>query len=121
MERVAVVGSSGSGKSTVAECLAEILGCPWLELDSICHQPNWQTLDHETFRERVGEFANREPRWIIDSNSSQVSDLIWNRADTVVWLDLPRSKVALIALARKLPTILNAMVRDRTTWKQTTS
>ncbi len=30
-------------------------------------------------------------------------------------------KVALIALARKLLTILNAMVRDRTDWQQATT
>lgn len=89
MERGAVVGSSGSGKSTVAERLGEIFGCPWLELDSICHQANGQMLEQGAFRKRLGEFANHEPRWIIDGNYSQVSDLIWNRADTLVWLDLP--------------------------------
>ena len=33
-------------------------------------------------------------RWVIEGNFGQVRDLVWSRADNVVWLDLPRGDVA---------------------------
>ena len=39
VHRVSVVGNSGSGKSTLAAVLADHLRAPWIELDSIYHQP----------------------------------------------------------------------------------
>ncbi|MFJ9388451.1 shikimate kinase [Nocardioides sp. NPDC101246] len=53
--RVSVVGSSGSGKSTVARRLADILGVPYIELDSIHWQPGWVEEEQDVFVERVRE------------------------------------------------------------------
>jgi adenylate kinase family enzyme len=87
------VGTSGSGKSTLGAALAARLGADYLELDSVFHQPGWVPLPREEFRERVAA-AVAGQRWVIDGNyTSQVRDLIWARADTVVWLDLPRRTV----------------------------
>jgi adenylate kinase family enzyme len=90
--RVSVVGTSGVGKSTFASSLARALGCPFLELDSVFHQADWAPLDVALFRARVADFAAGE-RWVIDGNYSKVRDIVWARADTVVWLDLPRRVV----------------------------
>lgn len=92
MQRVSVVGNSGSGKTTLGGALGRALGVPHLELDSVYHQPNWEPLDRDEFRRRVGELVAAD-RWVIDGNYSAVRDLVWGRADTVVWLDLPRSRV----------------------------
>jgi adenylate kinase family enzyme len=86
------VGTSGVGKSTFASLLARGLGCPFLELDSVFHQADWVPLDTALFRARVADFAAGE-RWVIDGNYSKVRDIVWARADTVVWLDLPRRVV----------------------------
>jgi len=88
MRRVSVVGSSGSGKSTVAARLAEQLGVSHTELDAINHQPNWTPLPPDEFRRRVTEVTDA-PQWVVDGNYSTVRDIVWDRADTVVWLDLP--------------------------------
>jgi adenylate kinase family enzyme len=91
--RISVVGISGAGKTTVARALAAGLGVPYLELDGLFHQPGWTEVDTATFRERVAE-TTRSEGWVIDGNySSRVQDLVWGAADTVVWLDLPRSVV----------------------------
>jgi adenylate kinase family enzyme len=90
--RISVVGNSGSGKTTVAAALAAALGVPHLELDSVFHQPGWVPLPEEEFRRRVAEFV-AAGRWVTDGNYSAVQDLIWARADTVVWLDPPRYRV----------------------------
>lgn len=89
MERVVVVGNSGSGKTTLARTLAGRLRLPHTELDAIFHQPGWTELDVAEFRSRVSALVSQR-RWVIDGNYRQVSDLVWGRADTVVWLDLPR-------------------------------
>jgi adenylate kinase family enzyme len=90
VRRISVVGCSGSGKSTVGRRLARDLGLPYIELDSIYHQPDWVPLPREEYRRRVSEVADGDG-WVIDGNySSSVQDLVWARADTVVWLDLPR-------------------------------
>jgi adenylate kinase family enzyme len=83
-----VVGCSGSGKTTLARRLARAMQAPNIELDAIFHQPGWTPLDDETFKARVTEVT--EPaRWVVDGNYSTVRDIVWDRADTVVWFDLP--------------------------------
>ena len=86
------MGTSGSGKSTLARSLARVLGADFLELDSVNHQADWEPLPTPEFRRRVASVAAGEC-WVIDGNYSKVRDLVWARADTVVWLDLPRRTV----------------------------
>ncbi|MDA8322753.1 MAG: adenylate kinase [Actinomycetota bacterium] len=92
MRRICVVGNSGSGKTTMAAGLASALSIPHLELDSVFHQSGWQPLEREEFRRRVADFT-AGPAWVVDGNYSTVRDIVWSRADTVIWLDLPRHQV----------------------------
>ncbi len=92
MRRVSVVGTSGAGKSTFAAALAGALGVPRLELDSVYHQADWTPLPAEEFRRRVLVVASGSS-WVIDGNYSTVRDIVWARADTVVWLDLPKRTI----------------------------
>jgi adenylate kinase family enzyme len=101
VQRISVVGNSGSGKSTLARRIAAALGIPHLELDSVFHQPGWQPLDTGEFRQRVLEFTAGQA-WIVDGNYSKVRDIVWARADTVIWLDPPRHRVMRRLIARTL-------------------
>ncbi len=83
-----MVGCSGSGKTTLARALAHALRAPNIELDAIFHQPGWTPLDDDTFKARVTE-VTEAARWVVDGNYSTVRDIVWDRADTVVWFDLP--------------------------------
>jgi adenylate kinase family enzyme len=85
-ERIAVVGTSGSGKTTLARRLAERLGCDHVELDSLYWGPGWTPVPRDLFRERVTEALDGET-WTTDGNYGSVRDIVWWRADTVVWLD----------------------------------
>ena len=89
MRRVSVVGNSGSGKSTVAAGVAARLGVAHIELDAVFHQPGWRELPRDEFRRRVGR-AIEQPGWVVDGNYSAVIDLVWAKADTVIWVDPPR-------------------------------
>ena len=88
MQRVSVVGSSGSGKSTFAERLAARLGVPLIQLDALNWGPNWTPVDVEIFRARVRD-ATAAVSWVCDGNYSAVRRIVLGRTDTVVWLDLP--------------------------------
>jgi len=88
MQSIVVVGTSGSGKTTVAACIAERLGFPHVELDSIHWAPNWIEIPDEAFREKVALVAGGDA-WVADGNYRAVRDILWSHADTVVWLDLP--------------------------------
>jgi adenylate kinase family enzyme len=101
MRRISVVGNSGAGKTTLARQLAAALGVPHLELDAVYHQAGWQPLPPQEFRALVAEFAAGDA-WVIDGNYSTVQDLVWQRADTVIWIDLPRRRVMSQLLRRTL-------------------
>ncbi|MBI4496379.1 MAG: AAA family ATPase [Chloroflexi bacterium] len=89
MDRIAVVGTTGSGKTTTARHLARSLGVPAIELDGLYWEPDWMSAPREVFRARVaGAIAG--DRWVVDGNyGSAAQDLILPRATTVVWLDYP--------------------------------
>lgn len=87
--RVVVQGPSGSGKSTLAATLADTLAVAYLELDDIFQQPNWTPLELEEFRRQVGSFVE-QPRWVVDGNYSQVRDILWSSATSIVIIDLPK-------------------------------
>jgi adenylate kinase family enzyme len=88
MQRISVVGTSGSGKTTLAKALAQRLGYAHIELDALHWQPDWQEAPLDLFRARVTVAVSQE-QWVTDGNYSKVRDIVWGRADTVVWLDYP--------------------------------
>lgn len=90
MRRISVVGNSGSGKTRLARALADRLAAPHLELDAIFHQPGWEPRPVDEFRADVHDFCTGDTWVVVDGNYRAVQDLVWARADTVVWLDLPR-------------------------------
>jgi adenylate kinase family enzyme len=86
--RACVIGCSGAGKTTFGKRLAARLGCPFVELDSICHQPNWTPLAEDAFRARV-EAALSSDQWVCDGNYRHLLDLV-NKHATLV----PNARVA---------------------------
>lgn len=89
-----MVGNSGSGKSRLARRLASTLGVPYVELDSIHHLPGWREIDSAEFAAEVDAITGTDG-WVIDGNyrAVVVDGPVWARAETVVWLDLPRRTV----------------------------
>lgn len=84
-----VMGSSGTGKSTLARTLGARLGLPVTHLDALFWQPGWVETPDPEFRAKIAQVAANE-RWVIDGNYSRHLDLRLPRADAVIWLDLPR-------------------------------
>jgi adenylate kinase family enzyme len=86
--RIVVIGTTSSGKSTLARALSERLSLNFVELDALHWQPNWRPATLEEFRASVTEATSLEG-WVVAGNYHVVRDLIWPRAEAVVWLDYP--------------------------------
>ncbi|WP_412028308.1 adenylate kinase [Deinococcus yunweiensis] len=111
MQRVIVIGTTGSGKTTLARALADHLGVPHGEQDAWNHQPGWQAAPTEQFRAQVAAFTAGE-RWVMDGNYAKARDLGWARADTLVWLDYP----GLVVFWRVLSRTVRRVVTRQELW-----
>lgn len=104
MQRVLVSGISGAGKTTLARRLEQLVGITHIELDALQHGPGWTP--RPQFVDDVERFSSGE-RWTTeDQYHSILGDLLWQRADTVVWLDLPRRVVMRRVIWRTVTRIL---------------
>ena len=88
-QRTVVIGVTSSGKSTLAEKLARHFALNLIELDALHWEPNWQAAPLEVFRARVENALRQSDRWIVAGNYHVVRDLIWPKAEAIIWLDYP--------------------------------
>jgi adenylate kinase family enzyme len=87
--KVAVIGPTGSGKTTVARALAQRFDVPHIELDALFWKPNWTETPPDEFKHRVAE-ALGDGGWVVDGNyAGRLGSFVLDQADLVVWLDLP--------------------------------
>jgi adenylate kinase family enzyme len=114
--RIVVVGATSSGKSTLAEQLAKKLELDFVELDALFWEPNWKEADVEVFRKRVETVTSLQrgksedsSGWVVAGNYRKVRDLIWPKAQAVIWLDYPFHIVFWRMLTR---TIRRAVTRE---------
>lgn len=84
--RIVVVGTTSSGKSTLAETLANKLNFDFIELDALYWEPNWTEASQEVFNQRVKD-AIKAKKWIVAGNYHTVRHIVWPKAEAVIWLD----------------------------------
>jgi len=91
--RIAIVGPSGSGKTRLAGRVAAAAGLRHAELDGPHHRPHWESCGADVLRERV-DAATQGDGWVADGTYHQmIGELVFERAQTVAWLDLPAAHV----------------------------
>jgi adenylate kinase family enzyme len=106
--RVLVAGTSGSGKTTLARLVARCWQLPRVELDALHHGENW--VPRPTFVPEVRAFA-RQPRWVTEwQYTAKLGDILYSRADCVLWLDHPRHLVMRQVIAR---TVIRRIRREQ--------
>ena len=96
VQRVAIVGSGGAGKSTSARALGEVTDLPVVHLDRFFWKPDWVETPRDEWRQRQSELSAGD-RWIADGNYGGTFDDRFSRADTVIIV--ARSRLACIASA----------------------
>ncbi|MDT3440349.1 AAA family ATPase [Pseudofrankia sp. BMG5.37] len=97
--RVVVAGTSGSGKTTLARRVGEALGIPHVDIDGLFHGPGWTR--RESFLADVEAFSEGAA-WVTEWQYRDARDLLADRADLMVWLDLPRRTVMRQVVRRTL-------------------
>jgi adenylate kinase family enzyme len=108
MKRVMVIGGPGSGKSTLAKRLHAITGLPLFHLDQLYWRPGWQRIPNDEWMRLMTDLAARD-EWIMDGGYRNTFHIRMPRADTILWLDLPRR----IAFPRVLKRIALSFGRVR--------
>lgn len=88
-KKIVVVGNNGSGKTTFATKLAEILGLPLIHLDAEFWQPGWKTVPREHWIERINTISSGD-EWIIDGQYGSTLKQRFIAADCVIFMDISR-------------------------------
>jgi adenylate kinase family enzyme len=109
MNRIAIVGTPGAGKTTLGEQLAAVLGYPFVDLDALGWDANWTLPPPDVMNARVSA-ALVGDQWITAGNYSRVRPIVWGQADMLLWLDYPLYRVIYPRLFRR--TIRRLITRE---------
>lgn len=113
MKRIHIIGPSGSGKTSLGAELSGLLGLPHVELDSLHWRADWQPAPLDEFRQAVAAALSGEA-WVVDGNYSKARDIVWQRVQVVVWLDLPLA----VVLARLVNRSIRRAISGEMLWEK---
>lgn len=99
VDKIAIIGCGGSGKTYLANRLAALLNLPLTHLDGVYYDADWNPLPHEEFAAIQRDLVSA-PRWIIEGNYASILPNRLAAADTVIFLDLPAA-TCLIGILRR--------------------
>lgn len=90
VNKILILGSPGSGKSTFANKLGVKSNIPVLHLDTIFWKKNWELEKNLIFLEKLSLFMKQD-QWIIDGNHCLSSyPQRFDQADTIILLNMNR-------------------------------
>lgn len=89
-DRIVIVGKSGAGKSTLAGQLSAKFDLQNIELDALSWEANWSQISTPLMRAKADPLLPPNGHWVADGNyTKHVQDIVWRRAQTLIWLDYP--------------------------------
>jgi len=106
MPRIVIVGTSCSGKTQLAKRIAKLLTLAHIELDELYWKPNWTPSPIENFRAIVDQ-ATDEDRWLVDGNYGKVRDIVWRKANHLIWLNYSFRIVFWRAIVRTMRRVIS--------------
>ena len=101
VKRISIVGGPGTGKTTLAQRLSNILNISATHLDSVNFKSNWEKIPNEERDNIILEKAEEEC-WIIDGNYVGTLPKRLERADLVIWLDYSTTSIIKGVLERTI-------------------
>jgi len=123
MKRILIIGTSGSGKSSLAAQVAQRLGLPFFASDHFYWEPGWKLVSLDEVHARLAEIVCREA-WVLDGNFDNERELVWKSADCIVWLDYSFATILWRVASRNLRWLVTRQVTwsgNRMTWSQAIS
>ncbi len=99
--RIVVVGTSAVGKSSFARALAARAQLAYVELDELHWSADWREKATREFAQLV-DAATKGPSWVVDGNYGVIRDLLWPRANLIVWLNYGFARTLWRGLRRSL-------------------
>ena len=100
VDRIAIIGCGGSGKSHLARQVGSSLGSVVTHLDTEYYDKEWNPLPPDDFAALQRQLVAGQ-RWVIDGNYASTLPIRLAAADTVVFLDLPARTCLRGVLARQ--------------------
>lgn len=92
-KNIIVVGSTGSGKTTLANSIATILNMPHIELDALYWEANWTGTPDDIFIQKIeNALTQAGEAWNMEAPHMPFSQLVWsgfagNKTPTSIFLD----------------------------------
>ncbi|MEU4244223.1 topology modulation protein [Actinoplanes sp. NPDC026619] len=99
MQRIAILGAGGAGKTVLTRHLGELLGLPVTHLDQLRYQPDWTLVAEQAFTAAQRDLVAADA-WIIDGNSLASLPIRAARADTIIVLN-PHPLVCLTGILHR--------------------
>jgi hypothetical protein len=107
MQRVAIIGNAGGGKSVLARKLGEALDLPVYPFDDLQWRPGWERTPGNEINATHAEWI-AQPRWIIDGwGNWQILQARFDAADTIIFVDFPIAVHYWWAAKRQIKAALN--------------
>ena len=88
--KILIVGTSCTGKTTLAAELAKKMGIVNIDLDDLHWLPDWKMRSKAEMKALIRSEIMPRPQWIVSGNYTTAGrDSIWKEAETIIWLDYP--------------------------------
>ena len=105
-KKIVVIGTSGAGKTTFGQEIAQALAIKCIDLDELYWLPGWKEREDTDFSERL-QAGLKSEAWVVCGNYSRAHPLIWPQAEAIIWLDPPLRICLFRALKRSLQRIFS--------------
>lgn len=88
-QKIAILGITGAGKSTLSRRIAEKTGLPLFHMDSLFWRGKWEEVPEAEYLEAHKKILAENERWIIEGWVSPAMEERLTRADLIIYLDYP--------------------------------
>ncbi len=105
MNKINVIGTSGSGKSTFAKALSKKLDYPHIEMDAVFWGKDWYQPNDDEFFGNLSKALKPDQR-VLDGNYTRTIPIKWQDVDTIIWIDYSFPRTLYQAVKRAITRIV---------------